>query len=368
MVPHAATLPSRSSVPQPVAASPGSMPSNSVWDLDGGDAFEDVFWDVEVGIDLLDVILLFKGLQQPQDRRGLVLADRHGLLGLHGDLGVLDGYAGRGDRLPDGFEALGIGRDLDGGAVHLDVICSGFDRAKADFVRVLVADFSRDHALALEHPRDRVALTEASAVLGEDVADRRGRALPVVGHAVDHDRDPDRTVALVAKLFQRLALAGARSTIDGGLDLVGRHVDLACFLHCEPQTEIAVDVAATLLGSDGDLTAGTRERLAALRVDDSLLVLDARPLGMPGHLLSLLLLEHAFGDSSPVHSWPAHWTVVLLPRVPPPRVGQGARSRGGSGACRVSILSQAERGRRCAYRLAGCRRRRAPDPRRPCAD
>src|SRR5215471_1580693 len=150
MVPHAATLPSRSSVPQPVAASPGSMPSNSVWDLDGGDAFEDVFWDVEVGIDLLDVVLLFQGLQQPQDGRGPVLADRHGLLGLHGDLGVLNGDAGGGDRLPDGFEALRVGCDLDRGAVDLDVVCSGFDGGEADFIRVLVADFRGDHALALE--------------------------------------------------------------------------------------------------------------------------------------------------------------------------------------------------------------------------
>src|SRR5262245_865712 len=50
---------------------------------------------------------------------------------------------------------------------------------------------------------------------------------------------------------------------------------------------------------------------------------------MPGHLLSLLLLEHAFCDSSPVQPWPARWTIVRLPRVPPPRKGQGARSRGG---------------------------------------
>src|SRR5215831_18997810 len=298
MVPHAATLPSRSSVPQPVAASPGSMPSNSVWDLDGGDAFEDVFWDVEVGIDLLDVVLLFQGLQQPQDGSGLVLADRHGLLGLHGDLGVLYGDAGRGDRLPDGFEVWRIGRYLYGGPIDLDVVCSRFDGGQADVIGVPVAGFGHDHALALEHPGDRVGLAEAAAVLREDVPDGRGGPLSVVGHGVDHDRHPDRAVALVAQFLQRLALAGSGAPVDRGLDPVRRHVDLARFLDGEAQPEVAVDVAPAFLGGDGDLTAGTREGLAALRVDHRLLVLDARPLGMPGQLLALLLLEHAFGDSS----------------------------------------------------------------------
>src|SRR5437899_4644036 len=66
-VPHAVAWPDSSRSPQPVAARPGSMPRRR-WVLDGcRDAFEDVWGDVEVGMDRLDVVLLFQRLQEPED-------------------------------------------------------------------------------------------------------------------------------------------------------------------------------------------------------------------------------------------------------------------------------------------------------------
>src|SRR5260370_11784564 len=67
------------------------------------------------------------------------------------------------------------------------------------------------------------------------------------------------------------------------------------------QAKVAVVVAATFLRGDGDLTAGARERLAALGVDDGLFVLDARPFRMAGHLLEPS--DHPF-----VHSTSAVFT------------------------------------------------------------
>ena len=108
-------------------------------------------------------------------------------------------------------------------------------------------------------------------------------AVAVVGHRVDQDRHARRAVALVTELLQRFAGGGAGAAVDGALDLVGRHVDLARLLDRQPQPEVALRAAATLLRRDRHLAGDLGERDGSLGVDDRLLVLDAGPLRMARH-------------------------------------------------------------------------------------
>ena len=103
------------------------------------------------------------------------------------------------------------------------------------------------------------------------------RAIAVVGERVGHDRHAGRSVTLIPDLFQRIAFQRAGASLDGAVDLVGRHVYLACLLDRQPEPEVAVGVASTLFGRDCDFTGGTCERLTTLGVDHCFFVFDAGP-------------------------------------------------------------------------------------------
>ena len=121
-------------------------------------------------------------------------------------------------------------------------------------------------------------------MLGEEVADLRARAVAVVGRRRDEQRDAARAVALVEDGLQRLgvgALAGALG--DRALDVVLGHRGVLGLLDGEPERRVGVGVPAPVLGGHRDGARELREELAAARVDDRLLVLDPRPLGMTGH-------------------------------------------------------------------------------------
>src|SRR5216684_7644936 len=134
--------------------------------------------------------------------------------------------------------------------------------------------------------------------------DRRGGSVAVVGECIDHDRHTRGSIALVAHFLQLLARELAGAALDRVLDAVGRHVDLASFLHREAQPEVAVGVASPLLGRDRNLATGAGERLATLGVDDGLFVLDAGPFAMarhyssPPNMLSMILSQPDSNETS----------------------------------------------------------------------
>src|SRR5207248_2526416 len=76
------------------------------------------------------------------------------------------------------------------------------------------------------------------------------------------------------------SLAGALR--DRALDVVLRHRVGARLLDRVLQREVAGRVAPALLGGDDDRARELREELAAPGVGRALLVLDRRPLAMPG--------------------------------------------------------------------------------------
>ena len=116
------------------------------------------------------------------------------------------------------------------------------------------------------------------------MADVRAGAVAVVGGRLHEQRHAARAVALVEDRLQRLgvgALAGALG--DGALDVVLGHRGVLGLLDGQPERRVALGVAAALLGGHRDGARELGEELAAARVDDRLLVLDPRPLGMTGH-------------------------------------------------------------------------------------
>src|SRR5262249_51142858 len=80
-----------STTPNPVATSPGSRPMTRRA-LGRGDGVEDLVRDVVVGVDGLNVVLLFEGLDEPQHSRGILALDADGGLGDHGRLRFEYGY------------------------------------------------------------------------------------------------------------------------------------------------------------------------------------------------------------------------------------------------------------------------------------
>src|SRR5437899_8697884 len=90
-------------------------------------------------------------------------------------------------------------------------------------------------------------------------------------------------------LLVLLARQLARPLLNGPLDVVGGHVGRLGGLHGRLESEIALRVAAPVLGRHGDLTEDLGEELAALHVGLALLALDLGPSGVSGHGVTFLL-------------------------------------------------------------------------------
>src|SRR5207245_8876702 len=133
-----------------------------------------------------------------------------------------------------GFQRLGdiaiaFGRSVDLVATFArdHVVGAGLDRGIEHGVVGGDAAVVLDDAGAVEHERDRAGFAEIAAGLGEEGAEVGGGAVTVVGQRLDDDGDAAGAIALVADLVIVLALIAER-LLDGALDIVLRHVFLAC--------------------------------------------------------------------------------------------------------------------------------------------
>src|ERR1035437_1277643 len=273
----------------PVVAMPGSTPRTSVSVTPGvSDRLAELFQllrvDVEVGVDLLGLVGVFERLHQPkQGRRITIVGNGDGLARGHRQLGLHDLGAELLQALPDLLEVIRLGLHLQLAVADLDVGGAQLDHLQRQLLGILTRRVGEDDALALEDPAHRTLLGDVAAVAGEDAADLRRGAVAVVGQGIDHDCHPAGPVALVAKLLVLDATLLAGATLDGAVDVVGGHVDLAGLLDSEAETEVGGGVSPTLLGSDRDLSGHLRENGALFGVGGRLLVLDRRPLGVSGH-------------------------------------------------------------------------------------
>ena len=121
-------------------------------------------------------------------------------------------------------------------------------------------------------------------MLGEGVAHVGAGAVAVLGHRLDEQRHAARAVALVEHRLDRVGLAALAGALgDRAFDVVLRHRRFLGLADRQLERGIADRVAAAVARRDHDRARELGELLAAARVDDRLLVLDARPLGVPGH-------------------------------------------------------------------------------------
>src|SRR4030065_351039 len=120
---------SLSTIPNPVDWRLGSIPRTRM-DSAGaspglGEAGDLLFGDVEIGGDGLDVVVVLELLDEPQDLLGLLALDLDIVLGQEPDLGRGDLDLGLLDGLEDGLVLIGRGRDLEEGALVLEVVGAG---------------------------------------------------------------------------------------------------------------------------------------------------------------------------------------------------------------------------------------------------
>src|SRR5215472_17190649 len=265
-----------STTPNPVAMSPGSRPMTRRA-LGRGDGVEDLVGDVVVGVDGLDVVLLFEGLDEPQHGGRVLALDAHGGLGHHGRLRfeygdplVLEGGAHRlhfikrrGD-LKDFFHRAHVGG-------------ARFQRLLEHLVLLRLLRVDLNHTSTIEHPRDTARGAHAATLLLEDVPDLRSRAVLVVGEDAHEHGDAARPVALVGDLLELLARTAPRALLDGAPDVVCGHVGGLGRLDGGLEPHVGLGVAAAMLGRHRDFPENLGEELSALDIGLTLLPLDLRP-------------------------------------------------------------------------------------------
>src|SRR3954451_7522773 len=263
------------------------------------DALEHLVGDVVVGVDVLHVVAVLEGVDEPEHLACGLLVEldrgaRHeaGLGRVVVDPGVLQ-------RGADGHQVGGLADDLEGVTEVADLLRAGVEDGHEHRVLVdAVGPGHHDDALAGEEVGHRARVGHGPAVAGHRRADLHRRPVLVVGEALDQHRDTAGGIALVGdRLVVGAAGLQAGAALDRPVDVVVGHRGLLRLLDGVVERRVARRVTAAGARRDLDVLDQLGEELAALGVDARLLVLRRRPLGMAAHAVPL---------SSPPASAPAH--------------------------------------------------------------
>src|SRR5699024_941326 len=123
-----------------------------------------------------------------------------------------------------GAEGVRIGVDLKDLVLHLHVIGAAVQRVHHDGILVQILFLNDDHALAVKGPGHTAGSTQALAILVQQVAHFRRRAVAVVGERVYDNSHAGGTIALIHHVLVGVGIAGTQSLVDGTLDVVVGHV------------------------------------------------------------------------------------------------------------------------------------------------
>ena len=190
-----------------------------------GQLLHQVRVDIEVGMHLLHVIVIFEIFQEFQQGYGnILLGYFHRVFRDHrqgrlekGDTLLFKGFA-------DIIERLHVGQDLEGVLILNHVLGTGLQRLVHQFLlgdRRLV---HQDLAFFIEHPGHTTVLAKVPVALGKVMSHIRHRPIPVIGHAFHQYRHSARPVTLVEDLFVNDAVAAPRTLGNGSGNIVLRHV------------------------------------------------------------------------------------------------------------------------------------------------
>src|SRR4051794_8352044 len=276
----------------------------------GVDLLEHLVGDVVVGVDVLHVVAVLEGVDEPEHLAGAVLVEldrgaRHeaGLGRVVVDAGVLQ-------RGADGDQVGRFADHLEGVTQVAHLFRAGIQHGHEHGVLVHAVGLGHhDAALAGEEVGDRPGVGHRPAVAGHGGADLHGRPVLVVGEALDEDGDAAGGVALVGDaLVVDAAGLGAGPSLDRAVDVVVGHRALLRLLDGVEQRRVAGGVPTAGAGRDLDVLDQLGEELAALGVDAGLLVLRRRPLGVAAHKSS------SAPAGSPVVSR-SGWAAVIAERT-----------------------------------------------------
>src|SRR5215472_9633453 len=248
-----------------------------------GNFFQQLLVDVEVGVDVLYVIVLFKGLHQPDHGVGRLPLELDVVLRNHRHGGGSGLNAGFLDRFENRLVRGGVGQNLPVVTVIAHVLRASVENQGHQVV-FFGCDFGHDDVtLLVEHPGDGTGFGHVAAVLAEDVTDFADRAVAVVGVDLRQQGDTAGAVAFEHEFLIDGAGQFTGSTLDGTLDVVGRHVLSLRGRDGGAQAGIGIGVSPAVLGGDGDFLDKASENLAPLGVESALFVLDGGPFGMARH-------------------------------------------------------------------------------------
>src|SRR5690625_1937428 len=167
--------------------------------------------------------------------------------------------------------------------VGLHIFGAGFGSGLENRFGITDRRGKEEFANPLELDRDGVGLAKRAAILGEDRADFRRRAITVIRQGLDHHRDTAGPVAFVADLFVVDVAALTGGPLDGSLNVVLRHVGRTRCLNGRAQTRICIGIGSACTSRDDDLAPELGKLLSALLILRALPVHDVLELAVTCH-------------------------------------------------------------------------------------
>jgi len=203
--------------------------------------------NLQVGIDVLHVIIVFERVAQAQNllRHGLV-GDCNCGIGDESKLLALGRDARFSERLSYSIELIGSGDDK----IRILLVClllrPSLQRQLKNSLLVDGRARNDNLTLAMEHVGNTSVRSKVTVVLGEDAADFSGGAVLIVGGRFYDHRYPSGCVTLVSDLVEVLRIRSfAGATFDGAFDIVVGHAGRTRCQDSAAQPRISIGIAAT---------------------------------------------------------------------------------------------------------------------------
>src|SRR5579862_13143 len=234
--------------------------------------------DIEVGVNVLHIVMLFESFHQTDHRGGGRAFKLDVILRNHRDAGGCRRDASFLDSFEHGLVSGRSSEHFPTVAIIVQVVGTRFEDDAHKVVFFGGGFRYHDVTLLVKHPGDSARFGHVATVLAEHVTDFADGAVPVVGVDLSEDGDAARTVALERELFVSRAGQFAGTALDGSLDVIGGHVLALSGEDRRTQTRIAIRITTAIFGGNADFLDEASENLAALGVERALLVLNCGPL------------------------------------------------------------------------------------------
>ncbi len=245
----------------------------------------DVVRDVEVGVNVLGVVVFGQHLVEMDDLIGYFDVGEEEVVVSHVDEHLAAGFmAFVFECGADEKKILDCGVEDPVGAVGGDVIGSAFEGDFSCGVLVEGGFGEADFALALELVGDAAGIGKGAVIFVEEDAEVGRGAVAVVGDDFDEEGGACGAVGFIESFIGNGAAEIAAAFFDGAVDVVIGHVLGLGSQDGGAKAGVHVRVGAAELGRDGDLLGELAEDSAAFGVNDCLETLDFGPFVVASHL------------------------------------------------------------------------------------